>query len=215
MDASGIGILINLMPAIPANQICDLGCGQAAQFFSITTGRYRCAEYATQCPSVRKRNSEGLARAHIDGKLKSFTNDDRFKSQVSHRVKLQELRPFEELGYRLRKNIVLEEQNYACLHCELDEWMGMAITLELDHIDGNRNNNRRENLRCLCPNCHSITPTWKQGQSGRRKCTDEEIVSAFKATGSIGKTLKLLDMNWGSKTTITRVLHKYRLVDTL
>lgn len=34
------------------------------------------------------------------------------------------------------------------------------VPLQIDHIDGNSNNNIEENLRLLCPNCHSLTPTY-------------------------------------------------------
>ena len=45
-----------------------------------------------------------------------------------------------------------------CEICGIDEWMGKPITLELHHIDGNRYNNKLNNLQILCPNCHSLTP---------------------------------------------------------
>lgn len=57
---------------------------------------------------------------------------------------------------------ILTEQNYSCLHCGLSEWLGKSIKLELDHIDGNNKNNSRNNLRLLCPNCHSFTDTWRK-----------------------------------------------------
>lgn len=39
--------------------------------------------------------------------------------------------------------------------------MGQPIPLELDHIDGNHQNNALQNLRLLCPNCHALTPTFR------------------------------------------------------
>lgn len=41
-----------------------------------------------------------------------------------------------------------------------DEWLGQPVTLQLDHINGVFNDNRLENLRLLCPNCHSQTETF-------------------------------------------------------
>jgi hypothetical protein len=60
---------------------------------------------------------------------------------------------------RLRKRLVSEgHKENNCEKCGINEWMGQKITLELHHIDGNRINNRLENLVILCPNCHSLTP---------------------------------------------------------
>ena len=44
-------------------------------------------------------------------------------------------------------------------------WNNKPITLELDHINGDDNDNRLENLRILCPNCHSQTPTFRKKKS--------------------------------------------------
>src|SRR5271166_5621357 len=56
-----------------------------------------------------------------------------------------------------RRRVLLEQQG-KCLLCDLSEWMGETLVLQLDHKDGDNNNNKRENLRGLCPNCHSQTP---------------------------------------------------------
>ncbi|MBT2491277.1 HNH endonuclease [Streptomyces sp. ISL-96] len=46
-------------------------------------------------------------------------------------------------------------------------WLGKPMTLEVDHISGDWSDDRAENLRLLCPNCHAITNTWCRG--GRRR----------------------------------------------
>jgi hypothetical protein len=54
-----------------------------------------------------------------------------------------------------------KHSEYRCTLCDISAWMGKELTLEVDHIDGNRTNNTLSNLRWLCPNCHSQTSTWK------------------------------------------------------
>lgn len=54
------------------------------------------------------------------------------------------------------------------------------VPLEIDHIDGNSNNNKEENLRLICPNCHSLTPHFRNlnkgnGRSWRLKYLKQEI----------------------------------------
>lgn len=56
---------------------------------------------------------------------------------------------------------VIQEDGYKCLLCGIDSWLKKPISLELDHIDGDNTNHSRNNLRLLCPNCHSQTPTFR------------------------------------------------------
>lgn len=49
---------------------------------------------------------------------------------------------------------------YKCGICGISHWHGQKLSLHLDHINGNRTDNRLENLQLLCPNCHSLTPTY-------------------------------------------------------
>lgn len=55
-----------------------------------------------------------------------------------------------------------------CTDCGLSEWRGRPLTLQLHHINGNRNDHRLENLALLCPNCHTQTSNWG-GRNVKRK----------------------------------------------
>lgn len=48
-----------------------------------------------------------------------------------------------------------------CEECKLDSWCEKPLSLELDHIDGDRTNHKLKNLKILCPNCHSQTSTYR------------------------------------------------------
>jgi 5-methylcytosine-specific restriction endonuclease McrA len=64
------------------------------------------------------------------------------------------------------RRYILEKQEYKCADCGIDSWCGKSITLELDHINGDSTNNTEDNLRMLCPNCHSQTDTYKAKNKG-------------------------------------------------
>ena len=77
-------------------------------------------------------------------------------------------------GAKLRRRLFRLGWKHQCTGLKLDgtlcgivEWYGKPIALHLDHINGVNDDNRFENLRFLCPNCHQQTETWG---SGSRKC---------------------------------------------
>lgn len=66
---------------------------------------------------------------------------------------------------RLFKEKLFEQK---CYSCGLTEWLGHAVPLELEHINGNRFDNRIENLTIICPNCHALTSTYRG--KNKRNC---------------------------------------------
>ena len=70
------------------------------------------------------------------------------------------------IGHYVRAHL-LEEQGHACALCGCsDTWRGAELRFVLDHVDGDSTNNRRENLRLVCPNCDSQLPTFKARNRG-------------------------------------------------
>lgn len=67
---------------------------------------------------------------------------------------------------RVQRKYISAKQNNKCLNCNISTWQNAPLILELDHIDGNASNNNISNLRMLCPNCHSQTPTFKNKNKG-------------------------------------------------
>lgn len=67
---------------------------------------------------------------------------------------------------KLFRRLVLHRDGHICANCQLTEWQGAAIPLELEHVDGNSANNAANNLKMLCPNCHAQTLTYKSKNKG-------------------------------------------------
>jgi len=65
------------------------------------------------------------------------------------------------------REFVKKIQGHQCSMCKGKTWLGNKIPLDLDHIDGNAGNNKLENLRLLCPNCHATTDTYKGKNRGK------------------------------------------------
>jgi 5-methylcytosine-specific restriction endonuclease McrA len=76
---------------------------------------------------------------------------------------------------RLLRSGLLKDE---CSACGLTHWRGKRLSLHIDHINGVKNDHRLENLRMLCPNCHSQTETYggRNAKKGRRSLQDDGSV---------------------------------------
>ena len=74
-------------------------------------------------------------------------------------------------GGKIKRKLI--EAGYVkdeCSECGLKPiWNKKKLTIQLDHIDGDRTNNSLLNLRLLCPNCHSQTPTFSKGKLRKKE----------------------------------------------
>jgi hypothetical protein len=102
--------------------------------------------------------SHFLGRAWIRGTDRKW---ERREKRTADQILINRSDGVREHGYMLRRALIESGTKYACFICGLTEWLDSQITLDVDHIDGDCLNDSRENLRFLCPNCHSQTPTFK------------------------------------------------------
>ena len=72
------------------------------------------------------------------------------------------------------RTYLFEKFNNTCCKCGITSWQGEAISLEIEHKDGNSSNGKEDNLELLCPNCHSQTPTYKSKNRGNGRHSRRE-----------------------------------------
>lgn len=174
----------------------------------------KCANSRTFSDESKKKRGEtySLWYKSLTEKEKEEYNSKKTTKEVRQKRKENlerkyENTPFAELPYSRKKSKVLKEQNNQCLTCGLSEWLNNPIKFELDHIDGNTENNIRTNLRVLCPNCHSQTPTFRKGFKNKSP-SEDDIIEAYNSSTSMTEILSKLGLKWGSFVLVVKVLEK-------
>jgi HNH endonuclease len=106
--------------------------------------------------------SKAVARGEIRPRLPGMPIDELLSSDRRDRAHVKR---------RLLHAGILKNK---CSVCGLSEWKGEYLSMHLDHVNGVRSDHRLENLRMLCPNCHSQTPTYG-GKNLRRARLLQEL----------------------------------------
>lgn len=76
-----------------------------------------------------------------------------------------------------QRKMLAEVRTYVCELCDNDGTHNhKSLTLQVDHIDGNSDNNDPGNLRLVCPNCHSQLPTSIGGIGNKKYCSRNKIM---------------------------------------
>ena len=95
----------------------------------------------------------GIQTSHFNKKKPNAKPHPKLETYLTNQLPIRT----RSLKHHLIANGLLKPE---CSWCGARSWFGLPLPVALDHIDGNPNNNALSNLRILCPNCHSLTPTW-------------------------------------------------------
>ncbi|SCK50871.1 HNH endonuclease [Streptomyces sp. ScaeMP-e48] len=141
------------------------------------------ASSTTMCEVLRRLGLEvvGGQHTHISRRVKALGIDTSHFSAPVRKGEVRRRRPEELLvdrsqnlarripGERLKRAMVALGAIERCALCGTGRtWRDRPLPLEVDHIDGNWRNNQPQNLRFLCPNCHSTTDAYRGRGKGRR-----------------------------------------------
>lgn len=152
-------------------------CGQPVPFRQRLKGLYcsrSCAAKVNGSKFVKRKRT--AKRCAICDCLHAMNGDLCRKHEMIKRVESGIAGP-----YAVRRNL-LAFRGSRCESCGGVEWQGKPIPVEMDHIDGDSKNNSLDNLRLICPNCHSQTPTFRSKNKGNGRYARRERYRAGKSS---------------------------------
>lgn len=117
----------------------------------------------------------------------------------SQRIPLEDilkgLYPFYSRKHLKTRLLIEGIKKNECEECGLTEWRGKEIVCQLDHIDGNASNHKLENLKILCPNCHSQTETHSgKNRDKHKKYSKIEFITAVESSKNFVELKKKLGL---------------------
>jgi len=143
-----------------------------------TTVRYWLAKYGFK---TNKRSLQGsyvclYCGNKIKGRGKKYCNLTHMRAHLAkgRRQELDAVDNFDRFSRRRVRRYLIGLYGNQCAICENDTWAGKPIPMVMDHIDGNPKNDKRGNLRMICPNCDAQLPTYKGKNRGNGRYSRRE-----------------------------------------
>lgn len=150
------------------NKFCSKNCSATYNNTTREAKNHHNVYKCTYCGSDVKRSRTFTGAVFCNNKCQNAHNKD---VSIQNWLLTGENIP----GKKTLKEWLLKEQDNKCNNCGIPPmWDNKPLVFDLEHKDGNSENNHRDNLELLCPNCHSQTATFKgrnrgNGRYARRK----------------------------------------------
>ena len=113
---------------------------------------------------------------------------------------------------RLGEKLVRLGREYTCEICNIPPlWNGIKLNLQVDHKDGDHKNNDEDNLRFVCPNCHSQTSTYcgknKKRHPAWKQISEEKFISTIQVSYTASEVMRLLGLNHRNALIRNHIIH--------
>ena len=153
------------------NKFCDHSCAASNNNLGVArnTSRVDIAVVGNGvCNVIARQTCQGCGKDICDSKHKRKFCSVQCQRDLEWQIRKQQIIESGKALYpKTAKRYLTETQGHRCEICGIIEWQGEDLPMVLDHIDGNSDNNRLENLRLVCSNCDSQLPTYKNRNSGK------------------------------------------------
>ena len=112
-------------------------------------------------------NTKNTAHKYCSNKCQQEYKYKQWVQQYKENNSIAKSTKWGQIPAQLRRYIFAKYNNKCCIcgWSKVNPYTN-TIPLEIDHIDGNSENNSEDNLRLICPNCHSLTPTYRGANRG-------------------------------------------------
>jgi len=175
-------------------KLCEYGCSRIATHV-LKNGKLCCEASSNKCPEIKRKNSEGLKKSHKKGREYKYNPKAHENRRNVTVLKYDDVfKKNSTTSKKTVKDIIIRDKlkEYECVKCKnIGKWMNEKIILELDHINGDKFDNRLKNLRFLCPNCHSQTPTFRgKNKNYDNKFNEKKIKESVKNSYSVNEVLR-------------------------